>query len=369
MEKESVEAFMGLGSYSMKGGEGPHSYALNSTAQKVGIEAAKTLIQQAIANKFDPKTVSASSTTHPICIADLGCSTGPNTFISMQYIAEAIELNYQSHGLPLPELQVFFNDQLSNDFNTLFNKLPSNRNYFAAAVPGSFYGRLFPKNTLHFVHSSASLNWISKVPKEITDRNSPAWNKGRIHYANAPKEVAEAYLNQFRKDMEIFLHARAQELVGNGLMALVIPAVDDAIFDPDMCPASDIELLGTCLVDMAKEGKANEEKVDSFNLPIFFSPLKELKKILESNEHFTIEQTETIVANKNPFNLDTVDMYVYHHRAAMEGLIQNHFGVGIIDELYDHFAKKVKQFPDVMDMQKRNIVALFVVLKLKLLDQ
>ena len=113
------------------------------------------------------------------------------------------------------------------------------------------------------------------------------------------------------------------------------------------------------------KGKVNEEKVDSFNLPFFYSPLKDLKKILESDEHFTIEQMET-VDFKNPFIPDNVDMYVYYHRAALEVLIQNYFGVGIVDELFDRFAKKVKEFPDVMDLQKLNLVALFVLLKRKL---
>lgn len=53
--------------------------------------------------------------------------------------------------------------------------------------------------------------------------------------------------------MEIFLHARAQELVGNGLMALQIPAATDVIFDSDFYCGKNFELLGTCLVDMAKE--------------------------------------------------------------------------------------------------------------------
>ncbi|KAK7849230.1 putative s-adenosylmethionine-dependent methyltransferase [Quercus suber] len=56
---------------------------------------------------------------------------------------------------------VFFNDQFSNDFNTLFISLPPNRQYFAAGVPGSFYGRLFPKASLHFIHSSYALQWLS----------------------------------------------------------------------------------------------------------------------------------------------------------------------------------------------------------------
>lgn len=183
----------------------------------------------------------------------MGCSTGPNAFFAVQCIIEAIELQYQSQGPAVPEFQVLFNDQVSNDFNTLFRKLPSNRKYFAAGVPGSFYGRLFPRKSLHVVHSSASLNWISNVPKEITDTTSAAWNKGKIHYTNAPKEVVDAYLSQYQKDMQVFLHARAQELVGNGIMALQIPAANDVDFDSDMHCGQNFELLGTCLVDMAKE--------------------------------------------------------------------------------------------------------------------
>ena len=35
--------------------------------------------------------------------------------------------------------------------------------YFVAGVPGSFYGRLFPRNSLHFAHSSYCLMWLSQV--------------------------------------------------------------------------------------------------------------------------------------------------------------------------------------------------------------
>ena len=126
----------------------------------------------------------------------LGLSTGPNTFISVQNIIEAIELKYISKGenIETPKFMVFFNDQLSNDFDTLFISLTPNRQYFAAGVPGSFYGRLFPKASLHFIHSSYALQWLSNVPKEAMDEGSPAWNKGRIFYTNAPKEV-EVQLN------------------------------------------------------------------------------------------------------------------------------------------------------------------------------
>ncbi|XP_027189344.1 loganic acid O-methyltransferase [Cicer arietinum] len=348
-------------SYAMKGGEGLHSYAQNSIAQRVGIEAAKSLIQRAIANKFDPNSAYSRK---QICIADLGCSTGPNTFTAVQCIIEALELQYKSQGLVIPEFQVFFNDQVSNDFNTLFKKIPCNTSYFAAGVPGSFYGRLFPKESLNVVHSSASLNWISKVPKEITERSSAAWNKGRIHYTNAPKEVVDAYASQYQKDIETFLHARAQELVGNGLMALQIPVANDVTFGSDFYCGKNFELLGTCLVNMAKEGKVDEEKVDNFNLPIYFSTLKDLIKIIESNDDFIIDQMETTDTKTQSIPVN-VEAYVSLHRAALEGLIVNHFGAGIVDELFDCYAKKVMEIPAIMDIQNLNVVGIFVLLRRK----
>ncbi|XP_028757784.1 farnesoic acid carboxyl-O-methyltransferase-like [Neltuma alba] len=162
--------------------------------QRSAIEAAKKLLQSAVTDNFDLKTTCVCS-ANPIRIAGLGCSTGTNTFIATQNIIEAVQLKYQSQSQnqSTPEFFVFFNDQASNDFNTLFQKLPPNRNYFVAGVPGSFYGRLFPSQSLHLVHSSSSLSWISKMPKELTDRNCGAWKKGRIFHTNAPEEVEDAY--------------------------------------------------------------------------------------------------------------------------------------------------------------------------------
>ena len=157
--------------------------------QRGVVEVAKEKINKAVANHFDINTLSGS--LNPICVADLGCSTGPNTFISIQSIIEAIELKYISKGenTETPKFMVFFNDQLSNDFNTLFISLPLNGNTLQPGVPGSFYGRLFPKASLHFIHSSYALQWLSNVPKEVMDQGSTTWNKGRIFYTNAPKEL------------------------------------------------------------------------------------------------------------------------------------------------------------------------------------
>ncbi|XP_028757851.1 probable S-adenosylmethionine-dependent methyltransferase At5g37990 [Neltuma alba] len=365
MESEFSNAFPE--SCAMKGGEGPHSYARNSTFQRSAIEAAKKLLQSAVIDNFDLKTTCGSS-GNQIRIADFGCSTGPNTFIAAQNIIEAVQLKYQSQSQnqSTPEFFVFFNDQASNDFNTLFQKLPPNRNYFAAGVPGSFYGRLFPSQSLHLVHSSSSLSWLSKMPKELTDRNCGAWNKGRIFYTNAPKEVEDAYEGQFKMDLATFLQARAQELVGNGIMILMIPAAHDVIdFSVDLYGGKDYEVLGSCLMDMAKLGLISEEKVDTFNVPTYFPRLKDLKKMLESNEDLSVEKMDLLDGN-NLIIEPNLGRHVSQCRAAFEVLIEKHFGDGIVDELFDRFAQKLMKSPQLtMYPQKLKLVMLFVVLKRK----
>lgn len=151
---------------------------------------------------------------------------------------------------------MFFNDQLMNDFNTLFHSLPPQRNFHAAGVPGPFHGRLFPKASLDFAYCSCALNWLSQVPKAVTDHLSPAWNKGKVHYTGAKQEVVEAYSNHYAHDIESFLEARAEELVAGGLMALLVPA--DPAFKTSKTSyttPTEIDLLGSCLVHMAKKVK------------------------------------------------------------------------------------------------------------------
>ncbi|KAG6650015.1 hypothetical protein CIPAW_06G014200 [Carya illinoinensis] len=279
----------------MNGGEGPNSYTHNSKQQRKGSYRAKVLLSNSIQEKL---TVENKLNT-VLCIADLGCSTGTNTFIAVQNIIEALELLYRSRSRGLdtdqiPEFQVFFNDHSSNDFNTLFKSLPPNRQYFAAGVPGSFHARLFPNSSLPFIHSSYALHWLSRVPIEVMDESSPAWNKGRIHYTNAPKQVGEAYATRFAKDVEFFLSARAQELVAGGLLALFLPAVPDVLSNSDTVIGTELDLLGSCLMDMAKEGLVSEAKVDSFNLPLYYTSHKELKELIGRNEHFTIERMENL---------------------------------------------------------------------------
>lgn len=221
--------------------------------QRLSASVENTKIDEEIAEKLD--VLSFCSTTKTIRLADLGCATGPNTFFAMQNLIKAIIEKHQSLSptSPTPEFQVFFNDQVANDFNTLFTALPPERKYFAAGVAGSFHDRLFPESSLHFVHSSYSLQWLSTLPRELTDKSSPAWNKGRVHYTSAPDEVFRAYSTQFAADMGNFLNARAKELVPGGMMVLILSGIPKGMPYSQLLAGTMYELLASILLDMAAE--------------------------------------------------------------------------------------------------------------------
>ncbi|XP_038709963.1 loganic acid O-methyltransferase-like [Tripterygium wilfordii] len=345
----------------MNGGDGQYSYTRNSGGQRRAWELLKDLIVEEIAQNLDVIKLFSSSSSRVFRIADFGCSVGPNTFIAVQNILDSVKNKYQSQEEV--DFQVFFNDKISNDFNTLFKNLPLDRQYFVAAVPGFFQDRLFPKSYLHFVHCSYSLQWLSNVPKEVLDKDSPAYNKGKVFYSTAANEVYEAYEAQFAKDITSFLNARAEELVHGGFMALLIPCLPDGIPRSQCELEASFDLLGASLIDMVKEGIVSEALVDSFNLPCYNATSQELKGLIEKNACFSIERMETII-RREFFDASNIQYLMLHFRAVWEGLLSEHFGYDIIDDLFDRFAKKILDSAMFSESSRyKRIAELLIILK------
>ncbi|KAI5662087.1 hypothetical protein M9H77_21410 [Catharanthus roseus] len=348
----------------MKGGDDSHSYSQNSCYQKGVIDAAKAVIVEAVNEKLDLENNPIFDPIKPFRIADFGCSTGPNTFHAMQNIVESVETKYKSLQ-KTPEFHVFFNDHVNNDFNVLFRSLPPNREFFAAGVPGSFYTRVFPKNSIHFAHCSYALHWLSKVPKEIQDKNSLAYNKGRIHYTGTEKHVVKAYFGQFQRDFEGFLKARAQEIVVGGLMVIQIPGLPSGEVLFSRTGAGLLHfLLGTSLMELVNKGIINEESVDSFNLPQYHPSVEDLEMVIEMNDCFTIERVGTLPhPMKNlPFDVQRTSLQV---RAIMECILTEHFGENILDPLFEIYTKNLQENFHVFDKEIRKDADLYLVLKRK----
>ncbi|KAL8463485.1 hypothetical protein ACS0TY_034217 [Phlomoides rotata] len=312
--------------FPMNAGIGPRSYVQNSSYQRGILDVAKPIIEEEIQKNLN--------------------------------ITQAINHIHKS-----AEFQVFFNDVATNDFNTLFTSLPPNRIYHATGVPGDFQGRLFPESSLNFAYSSYALLWLTQVPEAVANSGSPAWNKGEILCTKTRKEVGDAYSDQYCKDMEAFLESRAVEMVGGGLMALLIPAVPQFWnSQTDYTIACDINLLGSCLMDLAKKGRLSEAKIDSFNIPFYLTTPQQLKGILERSHSFSIERIE-ILDNPGKYSVPSMNARAWIYRAPFEKLLTYHFGGEVIDELFDLFEKKLAASPVFCDPANDKSIVILAMLK------
>ncbi|XP_021824304.1 probable S-adenosylmethionine-dependent methyltransferase At5g37990 [Prunus avium] len=361
-------------SFAMNGGDGLNSYKQNSKYQGEGFDEAKVLLRNSIREKLTIHKNSNATTVTPVFkIADLGCSVGPNTFACVRALIEAVKLEFKAQGFEtqLPEFQVFFNDHVANDFNTLFKAFPVDRTYMAAGVPGSFHGRLFPKASMNLMHSSFAVQWLTRVPQEVTKEVSPAWNKGRITYARSESsKVEEAYAAQFARDMEAFFTARSAELADDGLLAILMPCRPEPSLPSESTLMNILECLGDALADMVKEGLLSEAAVDSFNLPIYVPSASEVEVVIllgtkNKNLGFSIERLEEMRFPAKLSSAEEVRVSCLHARAAMEDILCKHFGSDLnVDELFKRYSDKLEEFSKSPRFAHiKNLANLFVLVK------
>ncbi|XP_073040174.1 salicylate carboxymethyltransferase-like isoform X1 [Primulina eburnea] len=336
----------------MNGGLGDTSYANNSLLQRKVISMTKPITEEAITELY----ISMNAPKN-LCMAELGCSSGPNTMVVATELVKMVLKLCRTLGQQPPEFQIHLNDLNGNDFNSIFQvHLPmfqlelqdheTSRGRvspcFVSAVPGSFYGRLFPSRTLHFIHSSYSLMWLSKIPKEVE-----LLNKDNIYMASAsPRQVIDAYYNQFRTDFSTFLRCRSEEVVSGGRMVLTILGrkSEDAC-SKDCCYLW--ELLALALKQMVAEGVIEEEKLQSFNIPQYTPSPTEVRKEVEKEGSFSIDHLETLeipwaACGKGHYPAGAEDRYYdvgSCMRSVVEPLLVQHFGASTMDPLFDKYSK------------------------------
>ncbi|XP_021749064.1 salicylate carboxymethyltransferase-like [Chenopodium quinoa] len=346
---------------------------------------------------------------HPItlCIADLGCSSSEQNCLSgLAYgLIEAIDKARRElgHGGP-QEYHICLNDLPGNDFNTVFTSVTSFKDRlkqqlgddyghcFVNGVPGSFYGRLFPNNSLHFVHSSTSLHWLSQVnypffkniliitfflrlvPEGIEE------NKRNIYMSKtSPTKVISSYNEQFTKDFLMFLSCRSKEVVAGGKMVLTLLGRQNN----EPCYAKEsaymLENLAKVLNDMVSEvykpfpflfsfflvekllkiiqplshwlRYIEEEKLNTFNVPIYTPSPSELEYLVAKEGSFALNEVYTFnVISWDPNDdhkigssidktnrEDNMNLQALCMRAVVGSLISSHFGEAIIDEVFRRY--------------------------------
>ncbi|KAJ4788531.1 S-adenosyl-L-methionine-dependent methyltransferase superfamily protein [Rhynchospora pubera] len=358
----------------MNGGASCYSYAANSKTQEEAVLKIRPIMEEALTEMHIDLPM-----MEKMVVADLGCSSGPNTFAMLTEVMKIIGNQCQRKGVQPPEMQLFLNDLPENDFNTLFQSLRDfkkkvsvgkdtiNVPYFIVGLPGSFYERLFPSQSVHFFHSSYSLHWISQVPEGLE-------NKGNIYIGKtSPPLVAKLYQDQFKRDFSLFLELRFKELVPGGQMVLsFLGRKKNDIYGGEL--STSWGLVSESLNSMVLEGLVEEEKLDSFNLPFYAPSMEEAKAVINAQGLFNIICTQMFESNWDPHD-DSDDDFIYDNvqsganyaasiRSVMEPMIVSHFGVAIVDELFARFAMNVAKHL-VKEKTKLPVLALCLKKKLK----
>ena len=120
------------------------------------------------------------------------------------------------------------------------------------------------------------------------------------------------------------------------------------------------------LINPLWQGIIREEKVDSFNIPIYLPSPKEVKSAAQRNGCFSIERLECIPHKKSKGrdNITVMARLISSHvRAGMGLLLEDHFGCDVMDELFTSFSKKLE---NLAVFQHGKAFTLFAVLKRKL---
>ncbi|KAL5207276.1 hypothetical protein ABZP36_031711 [Zizania latifolia] len=342
----------------MSRGDGETSYAANSRLQEKAILKTRPVLHKAV----EELQASLPLPTGKMVVADLGCSSGPNTLLVVSEVLGTVAINNRCGKVPSADvqLQFFLNDLPGNDFNVVFQSLELFRKlagkemgealppYYIAGLPGSFYTRLFPDSTVHLFHSSYCLMWRSKVPDEIA--SGAVVNVGNMYiWETTPAPVVKLYQKQFEKDLSLFLALRYSELVAGGQMVLTFLGRKnrDVLRGELSCMWG---LLAQALQSLVQQGRVEEEKVDSFNLPFYAPSVEEVLAVVRSSELFDINHVELFESNWDPQDdggdggLQVPDSVrsganvARSIRAVVEPLVARHFGGGIVDDLFEMYA-------------------------------
>ncbi|BAF09858.1 anthranilate O-methyltransferase 1 [Oryza sativa Japonica Group] len=352
----------------MSRGDGETSYAANSRLQEKAILKTRPLLHKAVEEAHASLSgLSRAPAGGKMVVADLGCSSGPNTLLVVSEVLSAVanRSSCDHKSSLVADVQFFLNDLPGNDFNLVFQSLELFKKlaemefgkalppYYIAGLPGSFYTRLFPDRSVHLFHSSYCLMWRSKVPDKLA--SGEVLNAGNMYiWETTPPSVVKLYQRQFQEDFSQFLALRHDELVSGGQMVLTfLGRKNRDVLRGEVSYM--YGLLAQALQSLVQEGRVEEEKLDSFNLPFYSPSVDEVKAVIRQSGLFDISHIQLFESNWDPQDdsddddvatLDSVRSGVNVARcirAVLEPLIARHFGRCIVDDLFDMYARNVAQ--------------------------
>ncbi|WVZ81771.1 hypothetical protein U9M48_029113 [Paspalum notatum var. saurae] len=171
--------------------------------------------------------------------------------------------------------------------------------WYMCGLPGSYYTRLFPCQSVHLFHSLFCLHWRSHAPEALEGTRKTCLDKGEIYITKTMSpSIVKSFQQLFQKDFSLFLKLRYEELVFGGQMVLTfIGRKHEDVF----CGESNHHfygLLAQSLQSMVEKGLLEKEKLESFYLP----SIGEVVALVEQSGLFNMDHCKQFELNWDPYD-------------------------------------------------------------------
>jgi hypothetical protein len=173
---------------------------------------------------------------------------------------------------------VVHTDIPTNDFSALFEAVERDPesylrldDVYTLAAGRSFYGRIFPPDSLSLAWSAIAVHWISRVPMPI---------HGHVYSTFATGEVADALRQQSAADWRVFLESRAVELRPGAEMVVVGGANQD---DGRSGAEALMDALDAAIRAEVASGALSQDEYDRMSVPTWNRTLAEFTAPFEGD--------------------------------------------------------------------------------------
>ncbi len=218
-----------------------------------------------------------------VLVADLGAAGGRNELHPMTVAIETL----RQAGVTAP-ITVVHTDIPANDFSALFETVEHDPDtylrlddVYALAAGRSFYGRIFPPDSLTLAWSAIAVHWISRVPMPI---------RGHVYSPFATGEVRAAFEEQSAADWRAFLAARAVELRPGAEMMVVGGANQD---DGRSGAEALMDALNEAIRAEVSFGALTQDEYDGMTIPTWNRTLGEFTAPFDDGDAFGLTLLES----------------------------------------------------------------------------
>ncbi|KAH7548210.1 hypothetical protein JRO89_XS14G0083700 [Xanthoceras sorbifolium] len=125
------------------------------------------------------------------------------------------------------------------------------------------------------------------------------------------------------------------------------------------------ELFAEAISHLVSKGLIDEEKLDSFDVPYYTPYQEEVKEMVDKEGSFAVDLMETFAIDIGDKDIwSDAETYANNVRSFTEPMISHHFGVDILEELYDKITELIVQ-DFAAQTEPDRIINIVVVLKRK----